>query len=125
MISNYFDIALKFNLDGFYIPSFNKNYYYKKNITNKKFILAGSAHNLKELKMKEKQNVKLIFLSPIFKIKKSEEFLDIMRFNNLSKSSKKPIIALGGIHLKNFKKIKMTNAYGFSGISHIKKIIDN
>ena len=124
LISNYFDIALKFNLDGFYIPSFNKSYYHKNNIANKKFILAGSAHNLKELKMKEKQNVKLIFISPIFKVNKSKEFLDIMRFNNLSKISKKLIIALGGINLKNFKKLKMTNAYGFSGISHIKKIID-
>ena len=30
LISNYLDIALKLNLDGFYIPSFNKTIYLKK-----------------------------------------------------------------------------------------------
>jgi thiamine-phosphate pyrophosphorylase len=124
LISNYFDIATKLNLDGFYIPSFNTNFYVQKNYHNKKFLIIGSAHNIKEIKIKEKQNVKLIFLSPIFKTKKKKNFLDIMRFNNLSQITKKPIIALGGINTINVKKLKMTNAFGFSGISHIKKIVN-
>ena len=124
LISNYFDIALKYNLDGFYIPSFNKKYYLKKNLINKNFILAGSAHNIKELKFKEKQNVKLIFVSPIFKVEKKNNFLNIIKFNNLFKVSKVPIIALGGINSKNVNQLKMTRAFGFSGISHIKNIIN-
>ena len=32
--------------------------------------------------------------------------------------SKKKSIALGGINKKNIKKIKLINAYGFSGISY-------
>ena len=124
LVSNYFDIALKLNLDGFYIPSFNTKFYFKKNCYGKNFLIIGSAHNAKELKIKEKQNVKLIFLSPIFKTKKKENYLDIIKFNNLSKISKTPIIALGGINPVNVKKLKMTNAFGLSGISHIKKIIN-
>ena len=124
LISNYFDIALKYNLDGFYIPSFNKEYYLKKNLKNKNFILAGSAHNIKELKIKERQNVKLVFISPIFKVKKKNSFLSIIKFNNLSKISKKPLIALGGINPKNVNQLNMTRAFGFSGISHIKNIIN-
>ena len=120
----HFDIAFKLSLDGLYIPSFNKSFFHKR-IYSKNFIIAGSAHNVKEIKIKEKQNVNLIFLSPIFKIKKSNYVLDIARFNILSKFSKKRIIALGGIKISNFKKLKMTSAFGFSGISHIKKIINN
>ena len=123
-LSNNIKISIKLNLDGAYIPSFNRDtkhlaYSFKKN-----FNIVGSAHNIKEIRIKEKQNVKLIFLSPIFKNKKNKNFLDIMRFNNLSKITKKPIIALGGINTINVKKLKMTNAFGFSGISHIKKIVN-
>ena len=124
LISNYFDIAIKLKLDGFYIPSFNTKFYLQKKYHEKKFLIIGSAHNIKEIKIKEKQNVKLIFLSPIFKTKKNKNFLGIMRFNNLSKITKKPIVALGGINTINVKKLRMTNAFGFSGISHIKKIVN-
>ena len=124
MISNYFDIAIRLKLDGFYIPSFNTKFYLQKKYHEKKFLIIGSAHNIKEIRIKEKQNVKLIFLSPIFKTKKNKNFLGIMRFNNLSQITKKPIVALGGINTINVKKLKMTKAFGFSGISHIKKIVN-
>ena len=88
LISNYFDIAVKLNLDGFYIPSFNTKFYLQKKYHEKKFLIIGSAQNIKEIKIKEKQNVKLIFLSPIFKTKKNKNFLGIMRFNNLHKLQK-------------------------------------
>ena len=60
-LSNNIKLAIKFNLDGAYIPSFNKNtkhlaYSFKKN-----FNIVGSAHNLKEIRTKENQNVRKIF----------------------------------------------------------------
>ena len=122
LISNYFDIAIKHKLDGFYIPSFNKRFFLRINNYSNKFILAGSAHNRKEIKIKEKQNVDLIFLSPIFKTEKRNNYLGIIKFNNLSNFSKKPIIALGGLNNKNIKRLKMTNTIGIAGISHIKKL---
>ena len=46
-LANNIKIAIKLNLDGVYIPSFNNkneiNYYNKK----RNFIVLGSAHNLK------------------------------------------------------------------------------
>ena len=123
-ISNNFKVAHQLKLDGAYIPSFNANFRHLNYQVRNNFIIIGSAHNIKEIRIKEKQNVKLIFLSPIFKTKKNKNFLDIMRFNNLSQITKKPIIALGGINTINVKKLKMTNAFGFSGISHIKKIVN-
>ena len=121
-ISNYFDLAIKCKLDGFYIPSFNKQFFHKKGYYKNDFMIIGSAHNYKEIKIKENQGVNLIFLSPIFKIKKKKYFLDIIKFNNLSNFCKKPIIALGGINNNNIKKLKMTKIFGIAGISQIKKI---
>ena len=78
----------------------------------------GSAHNVTEIKVKEKQGAEVIFLSPLFKTKNYKNELGIIKFNMISKISKKKIIALGGINKKNIKKLKITNAYGFSGISY-------
>ena len=62
-LSNNFRLAIKLNLDGAYIPAFNRSlkhlaYSYKKN-----FKIIGSAHNLGEIRTKETQKVDEIFLS--------------------------------------------------------------
>tara|TARA_Y100000590_G_scaffold410071_1_gene502818 strand:+ start:351 stop:923 length:573 start_codon:yes stop_codon:yes gene_type:complete len=122
-LSNNFKIALKLGLDGVYIPSFNKelkiNYFKKK----KKFLILGSAHNLKQIREKEKQNVNLIFLSPVFEVKKSKNFLGIHEFNKLSNYTNKKIISLGGLKKNNLNKIKMLNSHGFSSVSLFKQNI--
>ena len=107
---------MKLNLDGAYIPSFNKDkkhlsFSYKKN-----FLIIGSAHNNKEIKIKESQRVKVLFLSSLFK--KNKNYLGINKFKLLSQLSNKKIIALGGISSKNFKKLRMLNCFGFAGISY-------
>ena len=118
-ISNNFKLAIKLKLDGFYIPSFNKALNMKYKSSNK-FQIIGSAHNLKEIKIKEKQGVNIIFLSPIFKIQKQNNFLGISKFNFLSKLTKKKVIALGGINEKNIKKVKLLNCVGYASIKYLK-----
>ena len=120
-ISNYLDLALKYSLNGLYLPSFNKSLKYN-NISNKKnFKIIGSAHNLPELKIKEKQGCDEIFVSPIFYNPKNKNYLDIVKFNNLVSFTQKKTIALGGINQKNVKKLRCTKVHGFAGISWIKK----
>ena len=115
-LSNNIKLAIKLNLDGAYIPSFNKsfenlNYSYKK-----KFEIIGSAHNLKEIRIKEKQKVSKIFLSSLFK--ENRNFLGLNRFKLLSTLTKKKIVALGGISKKNIKLLKILDSYVFAGISY-------
>ena len=115
-LSNNIKLAIKLGLDGAYIPAFNNSlkhlaYSYKKN-----FKLVGSAHNLKEIKTKENQQVSKIFLSSLFK--KNNNFLGINKFKLLSKVTIKKVIALGGISNKNIKKLKLVNLFGFAGISY-------
>ena len=115
-LSNNIKLAIKLNLDGVYIPSFNKdtkhlNYTFKKN-----FQILGSAHNLKEIKIKETQKINKIFLSSVFK--KNKNFLGINRFKLLSNLTKKEVVALGGISKRNIKLLNLTNNNQFAGISY-------
>ena len=117
-LSNNIKLSINLNLDGVYLPSFNKslvhlNYSFKKN-----FILLGSAHNLKEIRIKERQKVKEIFLSSLFK--DNGNFLGLNKFNLLSNYTKKGVIALGGISKENINLINLTKSVGFAGISYFK-----
>ena len=114
-------LALNLKFDGVYIPSFNKKINFTHNKKVKNFKIIGSAHNLAEIKIKEKQGVDYIFLSPLFKIIKSNKFLGISKFNILACSANTHIIALGGINKLNIKKLAMLNVIGFSGISYFQK----
>ena len=116
-IVNNIYLANKLKLDGIYLPSFNKNFSILGKI-DKRLKIIGSAHNFKEIEIKKKQRVDLIFISPIFKMKKKSEFLDVHKFNTLSKITKKKVIALGGIKKENIKRIKMVHCSGFAGISY-------
>ena len=120
-LANNIKVAFKLNLDGVYIPSFNKkmdiNYYTRK----KNFLVLGSAHNLAEIRNKEAQKVNCIFLSPIFFVPKSKKYLGIYKFNSLSRFTKKKVICLGGINKKNIKKTQLTKTHGFASISLFKK----
>ena len=115
-LSNNIKLANKLNLDGAYIPSFNKDtkhlaYSYKQN-----FNIVGSAHNLKEIKIKEKQKVNRIFLSSLFK--KNKNFLGINKFKLLSRLANKKVVVLGGVTKKNLKNLKILNQSEFAGISY-------
>ena len=114
-LSNNIKLAIKLNLDGAYIPSFNRNLNHLSYSFKKKFDIIGSAHNLKEIKIKENQKVNIIFLSSLFK--ENENYLGINKFKLLNKLTKKKIVALGGISRKNVKKLKLTNSFAFAGIS--------
>ena len=120
-LANNVRLASKLNLNGVYIPSFNKKINLKNLSNNKNFKIIGSAHNLKELKIKENQNCSEIFISPLFKTNKNNTFLDIVRFNMIAIKTGKKIVALGGISSKNLNRINMTKSSGIASISWIKK----
>ena len=62
----------------------------------------------------------LFLLSPIFKIKKKLNYLDIPKFNTLVNSKNKKVIALGGINECNIKRLNMLNINGFASITFFK-----
>tara|TARA_B100001121_G_scaffold282741_1_gene276329 strand:- start:743 stop:1267 length:525 start_codon:yes stop_codon:yes gene_type:complete len=114
-LSNNIQIAIKLNLDGAYIPSFNKNTKHLAFSFKKNFKIVGSAHNLREIKIKETQKVDKIFLSSLFK--KNKNYLGINKFKLLSQLTRKEVVVLGGISKKNIKKLRILNQSKFAGIS--------
>ncbi len=115
-LSNNIKLALKLNLDGAYIPSFNKSYDHLNYSYKKKFKIIGSAHNLKEIRTKENQRVEKIFLSSLFK--KNKNYLGINKFKILANLTKKKVVGLGGISNTNKKKLTLLNNIDFAGITY-------
>tara|TARA_B100001057_G_scaffold260714_1_gene260918 strand:+ start:721 stop:1275 length:555 start_codon:yes stop_codon:yes gene_type:complete len=121
-LSNNIKLSIKLGLDGVYIPSFNKKINYIGSFAiPKNFRIIGSAHNVREIIMKQKQKCDEVFISPIFSVLKSKKFLNISKFNLIALNSKIDCIALGGINQKNFKKIRLLKSKGFASINWAKK----
>ena len=57
-LSNNINLAIKLNLDGAYIPSFNKDKKHLSFSIKKNFLIIGSAHNNNEIRIKESQKSK-------------------------------------------------------------------
>ena len=115
-LSNNFKLAIKLNLDGAYIPSFNKSTKHLAYTFKKNFEILGSAHNLKEIKTKELQNVSKIFISSVFK--KNNNYLGLNKFKLLKRFTRNNTVALGGISKNNLKKLSLVNQSEFAGISY-------
>ena len=118
-LANDIRLAMKLNLDGAYIPSFYKKLNHLAFSYKKHFVVIGSAHNLKEIRFKEKQGVEKIFLSSLFK--KNKNYLSLNRFKLLSNLTKKKIIVLGGVSRKNLKKLNLLKNSEFAGISYFEE----
>ena len=115
-LSNNLKLAINLNLDGAYIPSFNRNFNHLNYSYKKNFKIIGSCHNLKEIKTKEIQRVEKLFLSSLFK--KNKNYLGLNKFKIISQYTRLEVIALGGISKKNVKKINLLYNKKFAGISY-------
>ena len=118
-IRNDVKLANKINADGLYISSSNKNLIIASSSFRRDFKILGSAHNLKEIRIKELQGVTEVFLSPIFKNKHNKK-LEIFRYLNLRNLTEMKDVALGGISKKNLQKFNLIKPFGFAGISYFK-----
>ena len=118
-LSNDVKLAIKLKLDGVYLPSFNRNFNHLAYSLEKKFIIIGSAHSLKQLNLKKIQGVRLFFISSLFK--KNQNYLGVYRFKFFENFTKKKLIALGGINESNINKLGLLNIVGFAGISYFQK----
>tara|TARA_B100000941_G_scaffold78060_1_gene53290 strand:- start:1942 stop:2508 length:567 start_codon:yes stop_codon:yes gene_type:complete len=120
-VANDFKLCKLLKSDGIYLSSFNKNLkvmLFKRS----NFDLIGSAHNIKELNLKKLQRCSYILFSKLFRVsyKPNDKFFGLLRFNLLMKKNSK-IIPLGGINLKNLKKLNQISSEGLALMSEIKK----
>ena len=121
-VANDLTLAVKLNADGIYLSSKN-NDFKPLNIKKNDFGIIGSAHNLREINLKDKQNCKYILLSKLFTVDydKNSPTLGLIKFNKYTQCSKRKLIPLGGIKLTNLGRLKFINSEGFAVLSEIKK----
>ncbi len=119
-LSNNVKLAIKLKLDGVYISAHNRNYRFNNYKFKKNFKIIGSAHNLIELNIKKQQNIREIFISPIFKYKNRSP-IGIHKCKYFFKDDSYKIIALGGVSKNNINLLKLTKFSGFAGINFFKK----
>lgn len=118
-LSNNVKLAIKLDLDGAYIPSFNKSFKHLAYSFKSNFILLGSAHTNEQIKTKEKQKIQVVFISSLFK--RNKNYLGINKFKLISEKTIKKIVVLGGISKNNLNKLRLLNCFGFAGISYFKE----
>jgi thiamine monophosphate synthase len=121
-IINNYQMSVKYNADGVFLSSNNKQL--KRPLQLKKgFKIIGLAHNQLEYYKKKEQLCKNIMVSPLFYNSKYSinKILGINKFNLLTNSWKEKICALGGISSSNIKRLRMTKAKSFAGISFFQK----
>jgi len=121
LINNY-QMSIKYNANGTFLSSDHKQLK-RPMLLKKNFKIIGLAHNQLEYYKKKEQLCKNIMVSPLFYNRKYSinKILGINKFNLLTNNWKTKICALGGISLNNIKKLKMTKAKSFAGISFFQK----
>ncbi len=122
IVANNLKLAVQLNADGIYLSSYNKKFIYF-NARRKNFITIGSAHNLREIYIKKKQNCKYILLSKLFTVDydKKASTLGVTKFNKLAIGNKNKLVPLGGIKISNLNNLKNLNCEAFAILSEIKK----
>jgi thiamine-phosphate pyrophosphorylase len=121
-IANDFKLMTRINADGLYISAHNTNLKLSR-FRNSNFKIIGSAHNIKELRLKKLQGCSLFIFSRLFKTsyKNKKEFMGIIKFNLLKLNRKESLIPLGGINLFNLNKLNMVRTNYFAILSEVKK----
>ncbi len=121
-VANNIRLMSGLKADGLYISSYNNNLSLNR-LRNSNYKILGSAHNIKELKIKILQRCSAIIFSRLFKTnyKLKKGFLGIVKFNLFSLSRKENLIPLGGINLSNLNKTKIVKCESFGLLSEVKK----
>ncbi len=121
-VSNNTKLAKIVKADGIYISSYNKNLRIGQ-LKKLNFKIIGSAHNIKEIKIKATQGCSDIVFSRLFKTSyaNKKDFMGIVKFNLFKLSRRENLIPLGGIRLSNLNKLNIVKCNSIALSSEIKK----
>ena len=121
-IANNTKLAIKLNADGLYVSAFNKDLkslHYKKS----NFSIIGSAHNMREIRLKILQGCNYILISKLFKVDYDDKapHFGIIKFNIFCNKISKNFVALGGIKIEKLNYLKHINCKSIAILSELKK----
>ena len=87
------------------------------NASDNKNWISASCHNIEEILVANKLRLEFIFLSPVLQTTNYPSYLGWENFAKLTKESKHPVVALGGLTINNLEKALAYGASGIAGIS--------
>ncbi|HET7316575.1 MAG TPA: thiamine phosphate synthase [Sphingomicrobium sp.] len=79
---------------------------------------AARVHNMRELRQAASAGAPLLFLSPLFPTRSHPDWTPLprMRAATLARLSPVPVIALGGMDVRRFRRVQRLGFYGWAGI---------
>ncbi len=121
-VANNPGLMVLLKADGLYISSYSQSLKFLKFKKNQ-FKIIGSAHNIKEINLKNKQGCKYILTSRLFKTdyKNKIGYLGSVKFNLLNLMRNEDLVPLGGIKMFNLNKLNYVNSNSIALLSEIKK----
>ncbi|MEO0129187.1 MAG: thiamine phosphate synthase [candidate division WOR-3 bacterium] len=121
IINNRIDIALAVNADGVHLGQEDLPLRSAREILGEKFIIGISAHNLKEALRAWNNGADYLGVGAVFPTKTKQNArvcgLDLIR--KIKNKVNIPVIAIGGINNKNYKKVLKTGADGIAIVSYL------
>ena len=123
LIASDIRLAEDINAHGVHFPEYmikkkNKiNWVFVKNIKlRKNWIITTAVHSLQAIKNAEFFDIDAALLSPVFSSNShpNEKNLGVNKFTEITKKTKLPIYALGGINIKNIKSLLGTDIIGYA-----------
>lgn len=83
-----------------------------------KLLQAVPVHDLRQIRRAERQGADLLLLSPLFPTRShpGAKTLGPIRFARLARTTRTPIIALGGVKPQHRRQLDRIGAYGWAGI---------
>ena len=120
-ISNNIKQAILLKADGLYISANNIDLRFIK-VKNFNLKIIGSAHNIRELNIKNTQGCTNILFSSLFKTSYHFKlgYLGVVKFNLFKILVRKKLVPLGGIRIANLNSLKIVNCNSIALLSEIK-----
>jgi len=125
LVNDRIDIALAVGADGVHLGQHDLSLPVARKLLGKKKIIGVTVHNLKEAFLAQKQGADYLGVSPIFPTKTKSDAgkpIGIDKLKEISRRVRIPIVALGGISLKNAGQVARSGADSICAIS---AVLDN
>ena len=121
-VANDKNLAVLTKADGIYLSAYNKHFSHL-NLKRLNLKIIGSAHNTKEIELKNKQGCYSILFSKLFKVDydKKSPTLGVVKFNRYLNYICKKLVPLGGIKITNLNSLRCINCRSIALYTEIKK----
>jgi len=122
LINDRMDIALSVGADGVHLGQDDMPYAAARRLLGKQKIIGITVHNIEEAKEAEKMGADYLGISPVFLT--STKFdagkpAGVSLISEIKKNISIPVVAIGGINLKNAEEVVAAGADGLCAISAV------